>query len=61
MMLDWLGRRHDQPALFDAGRAIEGAVAEVLVAGKCLPVDQGGSASTREVGDAVASAVARFL
>ena len=33
------------------------SVAEVLAEGKRLPVDQGGSASTREVGDAIAAVV----
>jgi len=61
MMLDWLGRRHDQPGLVEAGRAIEAAVAEVLAAGKTLPVDQGGAASTQEMGDAVAATFARYL
>jgi 3-isopropylmalate dehydrogenase len=57
MMLDWLGRRHDYPALIDAGRSIDRAVADVLGKGKVVPVDQGGSASTSEVGAAIAQAV----
>jgi 3-isopropylmalate dehydrogenase len=59
MMLDWLGRRHDQPALVDAGRHIESAVADVLARGKTLPVDQGGSATTNEVGDSIAKRLGR--
>jgi 3-isopropylmalate dehydrogenase len=58
MMLDWLGRRHEQPALVAAARGIERAVAEVLGGGKVLPVDQGGSAGTAEIGDAIAASVA---
>ena len=57
MMLDWLGRRHDQPALVTAGKQIDRAVAEVLGQGKVVPVDQGGSAGTGEVGTAIAHAV----
>jgi 3-isopropylmalate dehydrogenase len=57
MMLDWLGRRHHQPALAQAARQIQRAVAEVLARGKVLPVDQGGSANTCEVGDAIRAAL----
>jgi 3-isopropylmalate dehydrogenase len=57
MMLDWLGRRHDAPALTEAAAAVERAVVRVLEAGKLLPVDQGGSATTTQVGDAIAAAV----
>ena len=38
-----------------AGDAVEAAVAAVLAEGKALPADLGGSASTTEVSDAVAS------
>jgi 3-isopropylmalate dehydrogenase len=57
MMLEWLGDRHGSAVLREAGEAIDGAVARVLGEGKALPVDQGGAASTAEVGDAVAAAV----
>jgi 3-isopropylmalate dehydrogenase len=57
MMLDWLGRRHGQPALLAAAERVEQAVARVLAEGKVLPVDQGGTARTAAVGDAVAAAV----
>src|SRR5262245_30076391 len=57
MMLDWLGRRHGHAALIAAGERIERAVSEVLAEGKTLPVDQGGSATTAHVGDAIARAV----
>jgi 3-isopropylmalate dehydrogenase len=57
LMLDWLGRRHDQPALADAAERIERAVAQVLAEGRALPQDQGGTATTEEVGDAVAAAL----
>src|SRR5437899_3267314 len=56
LMLDWLGRRHAHDALRRGGQAIERAVAEVLAEGKALPVDQSGSASTQEVGQAIAAA-----
>ncbi len=57
MMLDWLGRRHGQSALSEASEAIERAVTRVLGEGRALPADQGGSATTKEIGDAVAAEV----
>jgi 3-isopropylmalate dehydrogenase len=57
MMLEWLGRRHDHPALVLAGQRVERAVAQVLAEGKVKPVDQGGSASTGEVGTEVVAAL----
>jgi 3-isopropylmalate dehydrogenase len=58
LMLDWLGRRHGRPALTAAAARMEQAVAHVLGEGKALPPDQGGTATTSEVGDAIAAAVA---
>jgi 3-isopropylmalate dehydrogenase len=57
MMLDWLGQRHAHPDLTAAAQHIEQAVMTVLEEGKTLPPDQGGSARTEQVGDAVAAAV----
>ena len=57
MMLDWLGRRHADTGLTDAASRIERAVSDVLGEGKAIPVDQGGSATTTEIGDAIAKAV----
>jgi 3-isopropylmalate dehydrogenase len=57
MMLEWLGRRHGQPALGEAAGAIDQAVTRVLGEGRALPTDQGGSATTKEIGDAVAAEV----
>jgi len=56
MMLDWLGRRHHQQAMIEAAQRINRAVERVLSEGKTLPVDQGGSASTTAVGNAIAAA-----
>jgi tartrate dehydrogenase/decarboxylase/D-malate dehydrogenase len=58
MMLEWLSRRHGHPGLTAAAGRIEKAVADVLGDGKVLPVDQGGSATTQEVGDAIAARLA---
>jgi 3-isopropylmalate dehydrogenase len=55
MLLDWLGRRHQHAGLIGAAQRVEQAVAEVLGEGKTRPVDQGGAATTREVGEAIAA------
>jgi 3-isopropylmalate dehydrogenase len=57
LLLDWLGRRHQNPALTEAAAKIEAAVSRVLTDGKTVPVDQGGSATTSQVGDAIVRAL----
>jgi 3-isopropylmalate dehydrogenase len=57
MMLDWLGRRHQNPDLLRGAQAIERAVTAVLADGKTLPVDQAGSATTQAVGEAIAARI----
>lgn len=57
MMLDWLGERHQDPAATRAARRVDRAVATVLGAGTVRTPDLGGTATTRAVGDAVASAL----
>lgn len=59
MMLDWLGRRRNHPRLISAGQRIEQAVAAVLAEGKTLPVDQGGNATTQQVGEAISRTIER--
>jgi hypothetical protein len=39
MLLDWLGRKHDDRRLIDAGALVEDAVARVLAAGSALTYD----------------------
>jgi 3-isopropylmalate dehydrogenase len=58
MMLDWLGRRHQHAGAVKAATRIEQAVATVLGEGTVRPVDQGGTATTSAIGDAIASRVA---
>jgi len=48
MMLDWLGEK-------EKAAAVEGAVAEVIAEGKVRTYDMGGTASTLDVGRAVAA------
>jgi len=58
MLLAWLGRKHAAGAASDAARAIHGAVQHVIAEAKHLTRDLGGTASTQEMGDAIAAAVA---
>jgi 3-isopropylmalate dehydrogenase len=57
MMLEWLSRRHANADLARGAQLIERAVTQVLADGKTLPVDQGGSASTDDIGLAIAERV----
>lgn len=50
MMLDHLGHE-------DAGRAVVGAIEQVVQDGKVLTRDLGGTSSTGEVGDAIAGLI----
>ena len=60
MLLAWLGHKHAQPKAVDAARVIERAMEAVIRERKALTGDLGGTASTAEMGDAVAAAVARI-
>lgn len=55
LLARWVaGRRSDHGAALEAvGEALEGAVQAVLREGRTLPIDLGGSAGTRAVGDAL--------
>jgi 3-isopropylmalate dehydrogenase len=59
MLLAWLGRRHNEPKAAAAAQRIQGAVSRVIAEGKYLTRDLGGSAGTREMGDAIAACAAR--
>ncbi len=52
MMLEWLGRKHDDPAALEAAGRIEAAVTEVFKAGIRTP-DINGTATTSAFTDAV--------
>jgi isocitrate/isopropylmalate dehydrogenase len=54
MMLEWLGERRSDERLALAAARVETAVGGLLVEGRMLTEDLGGSATTRQVGDAVA-------
>lgn len=57
-MLDWLGKRHSDPSLVDAGQRIEKAVQDTLANPSTVPGDLGGNASCTAVTDAVCKALA---
>jgi 3-isopropylmalate dehydrogenase len=57
MLLRWLGDRRADAAATRAGDRIDSAVAKVLAGGKVRTRDLGGTASTRQVGDAVLGAL----
>jgi 3-isopropylmalate dehydrogenase len=57
MLLAWLGRRHKKPKASAAAELIQKAVTTVIAEAKHLTRDLGGSASTTEMGDAIAGAV----
>jgi 3-isopropylmalate dehydrogenase len=57
MLLDWLAVKHAQPRAATAASLIEKAMEQVIAHARHLTRDLGGSATTSEMGDAVAAAV----
>jgi 3-isopropylmalate dehydrogenase len=57
MLIGWLGRKHGEPRASAAAQHIAAAVEKVMAEAKHVTVDLGGTATTREMGDAVAAAV----
>jgi 3-isopropylmalate dehydrogenase len=57
MLLAWLGRKHNEPKATAAAGFIHTAVQRVIAEAKFLTRDLGGSASTQQMGDAIAAAV----
>jgi 3-isopropylmalate dehydrogenase len=57
MLLAWLGRRHGEPKATAAAEAILDAVTRVIAERKQLTRDLGGTAGTREMGDAIATTI----
>jgi 3-isopropylmalate dehydrogenase len=60
MLLAWLGHKHQRLSAVHAADAIERAMVRIIETGKVLTPDLGGNASTQEMGDAVADAVAKL-
>src|SRR6266566_6112786 len=57
MLMGWLGRKHKEPKASAAAERMQNAVTQVIADGKKLTRDLGGSASTTEMGDAIAAAL----
>ena len=57
MMLDWLGRRHDDTALVEAGARFTRAVKEAFAGGDLVPFELGGAAGLAPITDAVGAAL----
>ena len=57
MLLAFLGRKHNQPKAAAAADLMQAAIDKVITEGKHLTKDLGGTASTQEMGDAIAAAM----
>jgi 3-isopropylmalate dehydrogenase len=57
MLLDWLGRKHQEPRAVSAARLMEQAVERVIAEGRWLTPDLGGKARTTEMGAAMIAAL----
>jgi 3-isopropylmalate dehydrogenase len=57
MLMGWLGRKHNEPKAVAAADLMKKAIDKVVTEGKTLTRDLGGTASTQEMGDAIAAAV----
>lgn len=53
MMLDWLGRQHNEPGCVEAAQLLEQAVDDAFGGGELRTADFGGSAGTADVTNAV--------
>ena len=58
MLLAWLGRKHNEPRAAAAAEYMLKAIGKVIEEAKHLTGDLGGKASTQEMGDAIAAAIA---
>lgn len=55
MLLAWLGRTRSEPKATEAARRIDAAVEKVVAEARGLTADLGGTASTTQMGDAIAA------
>jgi 3-isopropylmalate dehydrogenase len=60
MLLEWLHARHQEAGLARAAQRIDEAVSQTIADRKYLTPDIGGTASTREMGNAIVQACSRF-
>ena len=57
MLMGWLGRKHRNNAATAAADLMQKAVTTVIAGGKTLTRDLGGTATTTQMGDAIAAAL----
>jgi 3-isopropylmalate dehydrogenase len=57
MLMAYLGRKHNEPKATAAAAHMQAAIDKVVTEGKHLTKDLGGSASTQDMGNAIAQAV----
>jgi 3-isopropylmalate dehydrogenase len=57
MLMAFLGRKHNEPRAVKAAELMQAAVTKVMAEGKTLTRDLGGTASTQQMGDAIAAAI----
>ncbi len=57
MLIEWLGRKRNEPKATQAAQLIDAAMDKVIAEARHLTADLGGKASTTQMGDAVAAAV----
>ena len=57
MLFEWLGRKHNEPKAGKAAALMDQAMERVIAEAKSLTADLGGTATTVQMGDAVASAI----
>lgn len=57
MLLDYLGYKYEDNSALEASEAVEKAVEKVILEGKILTYDLGGTASTTDVGTAIANRI----
>ncbi|HEX6006682.1 MAG TPA: isocitrate/isopropylmalate dehydrogenase family protein, partial [Burkholderiales bacterium] len=59
MLYEWLARKRGEPSATEAARYIDAAMERVIGDAGALTRDLGGTASTAQMGDAVAMAIDR--
>ena len=57
MLMGFLGRKHREPKATKAADLMRAAVTKVMAEAKYLTRDLGGTASTQQMGDAIAAAL----
>jgi 3-isopropylmalate dehydrogenase len=57
MLFEWLGRKRNDERAVKSARLIEAAVEKVIAEARYLTGDLGGKSGTREMGDAIVSAM----